>query len=166
MTKKSFYVPLTLALAALLITGIPFFVYGEEFLSLPWWPAPLSVSTILAIAAVVTDLIYAPAPKGYRVYWDQKRMDINYENQYPVILKTMTSEGKWAKVRFQIADSGLVITDLRNGHFATKTKSDKNSTEDGLIQFPSGNFMVTSLPKHFRVTWSRETWVEDKEEKS
>lgn len=160
MTKKEFFVPVVLALAALLITRIPVFAYGEGFLSLPWWPAVVALSAALAALALIAEISYGPAPHAYKVYWDQKRMDIGYGNMYPVVLKRMTHEGKWAKVRFSVQEGELLLEDCVTGE--SVTTNDKSS----LIQLTCGNFIVTKPPKHFRVTWSSETWVEDKEVKS
>lgn len=158
MTKKGFFVPVGLAVAALLITAVPFFIYREAFFDQPWWPAVVAMSSGLAVLAIIADICYAPAPRGYRVYWDQRRMSISYGNMYPVVLKRTNIEGKWVKVRFTEVAGELVLEDCTSGEVVTANK------DNGLVQLSSGNFIVTKLPRHFRVTWSSEAWIEDKEE--
>ncbi len=158
MTKKGYFVPVVLALAALLITAVPVIMYGSNFLSQPWWPAVAATSSALAVLAIIADICYSPAPRGYRVYWDQRRMSINYGNMYPVVLKRTNIQGKWVKVRFTEVAGELVLEDCTSGEVVTANK------DNGLVQLSSGNFIVTKLPKHFRVTWSSEAWIEDKEE--
>lgn len=160
MTKKGLFVPVVLALAALLITGIPVFAYGEEFLSLPWWPAVVALSAALAALALIAAVCYTPAPRAHRVYWDQKRMDISYGSMFPVVLRRGLPDGTTARVRFAEVEGELLVKDYSSGEIVM------TKTDDGLVHLSSGNFIVTKLPKHFRVTWSSETWVEDKEEKS
>ncbi len=158
MTKKGFFMPVGLAIAALLITAVPFFIYREVFFDLPWWSAVVTTSSALAVLSIVADICYAPAPRGYRVYWNQRLMNISYGNMYPVVLKRMTIEGNWARVRFTLVDGEVLLEDLTNREAVIANK------DNGLVQLRSGNFIVTKLPKRFRVTWSSEAWIEDKEE--
>lgn len=171
MTKKGFFVPVLLQLSALLVTGIPWLVLNDDFLDQSWWPIPLILSSILSVSGVVADIIYAPVPPRYQVHSTHKYMAIGFDCTTTVVLKRMTKEGQWAKVEFVVTESGLVVRDRLNGGFATISKKDnKDNEEDGLVQFPSGNFLITKLtsynPAHFRVTWSSGAWVEDQDEKS
>jgi len=86
-------------------------------------------------------------------------MSIGFDCPTTVVLKRMTREGRWAKVEFAVAESGLVVRDRLDGGFAAISKVENE--EEGLVEFPSGTFMITKLPNHFRVTWSSGTWVED-----
>lgn len=156
-----------LQLSALLVTGIPWFVLKDGFLDESWWPVPIILSSILCIFGVVADVVYAPVPPRYQVLSMHKYLAIGFDCKAIVVLKRMTKEGQWARVEFAVGESGLVVRDRLNGGFAAISKEDNE--EDGLVQFPSGNFLITKLtnykPAHFRVSWSRGAWVEDREEK-
>lgn len=156
MIKKSFLIPVVLSLMALLITGVPVLMFEERFLDQPWWPVPLAISFGLAAFAIVAEVCFAPVPDGYRVYAEQMRMDINYGAMFPVVLMRGMPDGTVAKVRFAEVKGELLIKDYSSGE-VMMTKDG-----DGLVKLSSGNFMVTKLPKHFRVTWSSGAWTEDK----